>query len=118
MAQVIIKPFIAFKQGDTFVFDSWVCIANGAGSFQRYLTPTSEKKPAPATLTQASLEDLTENFSEVSLSHPIKEHEPESEYFSTSTHTWFDPRELAPEPSCDSNFLYQQLLFGFHNATR
>jgi hypothetical protein len=35
---VFTKPVAAFNRGDTFVFESWVCIADGAGSFQ-LLTP-------------------------------------------------------------------------------
>jgi hypothetical protein len=35
---VFTKPVAAFNRGDTFVFESWVCIADGAGSFQM-LTP-------------------------------------------------------------------------------
>jgi hypothetical protein len=43
MASILIKPTIAFNRGDTFVFDSWVCTADGAGSFQlsvRNVVPT------------------------------------------------------------------------------
>jgi hypothetical protein len=32
-ASVFIKPTVAFNRGDTFVFGSWVCTADGAGSF-------------------------------------------------------------------------------------
>jgi hypothetical protein len=39
-ASVFIKPIAAFNRGDTFVFGSWVCIADGAGSFQHRLTMT------------------------------------------------------------------------------
>jgi hypothetical protein len=44
-ASVFIKPITAFNRGETFVFGSWVCIADGAGSFQRRLTMT----PNPST---------------------------------------------------------------------
>jgi hypothetical protein len=30
---IVIKPTAAFNRGGTFVFDSWVCTANGARSF-------------------------------------------------------------------------------------
>jgi hypothetical protein len=30
---IFIKPTVAFNRGDTFVFGSWVCTADGAGSF-------------------------------------------------------------------------------------
>jgi hypothetical protein len=39
-ASVLIKPVAAFNRGDTFIFGSWVCTADGAGSFQRRLTMT------------------------------------------------------------------------------
>jgi hypothetical protein len=32
-ASIFIKPTIAFNYGDTFVFGSWVCTPDGAGSF-------------------------------------------------------------------------------------
>ena len=86
-APIILQTNVIFSQGDTFVFGSWVCIANGAGSFLRYLTPTPEPKPAPTVLRQALIDDLAENFDEISLSDPIRELELESEYNSTSTHT-------------------------------
>jgi hypothetical protein len=35
---IVIKPTVVFNRGDTFVFGSWVCTADGAGSFQRRLT--------------------------------------------------------------------------------
>jgi hypothetical protein len=38
MASIFIKPTVAFNHGDTFVFSSWVCTADGTGSFQRRLT--------------------------------------------------------------------------------
>jgi hypothetical protein len=37
-ASIFIKPTAAFNRGDTFVFSSWVCTADGTGSFQRLLT--------------------------------------------------------------------------------
>jgi hypothetical protein len=37
-ASIFIKPTVAFNHGDTFIFDSWVCTADGTGSFQRRLT--------------------------------------------------------------------------------
>ena len=111
MAQITIKPTVTFKQGDTFIFGSWVCIVNGAGSFQRYLTLTLELKPAPMTLPQAPMDDLAKDFSEISLSDPIRELELESEYNSTSTHLWTEPCELAPKPLFGLNF-----PFGLHNT--
>jgi hypothetical protein len=34
---IFIKLTIAFNRGDTFVFGSWVCTADGTESFQRHL---------------------------------------------------------------------------------
>jgi hypothetical protein len=42
---IIIKPIAALFRGDTFVFGSWVCTTDGAGSFQRYLTMTQTWRP-------------------------------------------------------------------------
>jgi hypothetical protein len=32
-ASIFIKPTVAFNRGDTFVFGSWVCIADSTVSF-------------------------------------------------------------------------------------
>jgi hypothetical protein len=32
-ATIFIKATVAFNRGDTFVFSSWVCTADSAGSF-------------------------------------------------------------------------------------
>jgi hypothetical protein len=37
-ASIFIKPTVAFNRSDTFVFGSWVCTADGAGSFQQPLS--------------------------------------------------------------------------------
>jgi hypothetical protein len=43
-ASITIKPTTAFNRGENFVFGSWVCTADGAGSFQRYLTMTQTQR--------------------------------------------------------------------------
>jgi hypothetical protein len=43
-ASILIKPIVAFNRGDTFVFGSWVCTADGTGSFQCRLTMTPNSK--------------------------------------------------------------------------
>jgi hypothetical protein len=48
-ASIFIKPTVAFNRGDTFVFGSWVCTADGAGSFQRHLTMTPNLKTGLVT---------------------------------------------------------------------
>jgi hypothetical protein len=49
-ASIFIKPIVAFNRGDTFVFGSWVCTADGARSFQRCLTMTPNPKIGLVTL--------------------------------------------------------------------
>ena len=71
-ALIIIKPNVAFSQGDTFVFSSWVCIANGTGSFQRHLTLTPDPETGFVTLPEASMDQLAEDFGEISLSDLIR----------------------------------------------
>ena len=116
MALVIIKPNVAFSRGDTFVFGSWVYIANGAGSFQRYLTLTPDPKSGFVTLPEASTDQLAENFGEISLSDPIRELKPKFESNPTPPRTWSEPRELAPEPALGSEFYAPTLPFGLRNA--
>jgi hypothetical protein len=57
-ASIFIKPTVAFNRGDTFVFGSWVCIADGAGSFQRRLTMTPNLRTGLVTLPEVITEDL------------------------------------------------------------
>jgi hypothetical protein len=52
MASILIKPTVAFNHDDTFVFDSWVCTADGAGSFQRHLTMMPNPKTGLVTLPE------------------------------------------------------------------
>jgi hypothetical protein len=33
MASIFIQPTVGFNRGDTFIFGSWICTADGAGSF-------------------------------------------------------------------------------------
>jgi hypothetical protein len=44
---IFTKPTPAFNRGDIFVFGSWVCTVDGAGSFQRRLTMTPDLKTGP-----------------------------------------------------------------------
>jgi hypothetical protein len=49
---VFIKPTTAVNHGDTFVFSSWVCTTDGAGSFQHCLTMTPNPKTRLVTLPE------------------------------------------------------------------
>jgi hypothetical protein len=66
-ASIFIKPTVAFNRGDTFVFGSWVCTADGAGSFQRQLTMTPNLKTGLVTPPEVVTGDLTGKFGEISL---------------------------------------------------
>jgi hypothetical protein len=52
-ASISIKPIIAFNRGDTLVFGSWVCTADGTRSFQRRLTMTPNPSTGLVTLPEA-----------------------------------------------------------------
>jgi hypothetical protein len=64
---VFIKPIVAFNCGDTFVFWSWVCTADGAGSFQLRLTMTPNPSTRLVTLPEVVTGELAGKFGEISL---------------------------------------------------
>jgi hypothetical protein len=66
-ASIFIKPTVAFNRGDTFVFDSWVCTADGAGSFQRRFTMAPNPKTGLVALPEVVTGDLAGKFSKISL---------------------------------------------------
>jgi hypothetical protein len=61
-ASIFIKPTVTFNHGDTFVFGSWVCTADGAGSFQRRLTMTPNPRTGLVTLPEVITGNLAGNF--------------------------------------------------------
>jgi hypothetical protein len=58
-ASVFIKPTVTFNRDDTFVFRSWVCTADGTGSFQCRLTMTPNPKTGLVTLPEVITGNLT-----------------------------------------------------------
>jgi hypothetical protein len=66
-ALIFIKPTVAINRGDTFIFSSWVCTADGVGSFQRRLSMTPNPKTGLVTLPEVVTGDLTGRFGEISL---------------------------------------------------
>jgi hypothetical protein len=60
-----IKPTVAFNCGDTFVFGSWVCTADGAGSFQRRLTMPPNLETGLVTLLEVVTGNLAGKFGEI-----------------------------------------------------
>jgi hypothetical protein len=67
MASIFIKPIIAFNRGDTFIFGSCVCTADGAGSFQLCLTMTPNPNTGNVTLPEVVTGELAGKFSEILL---------------------------------------------------
>jgi hypothetical protein len=87
-ASIFIKPTVAFNRGDTFVFGSWVCTADGVGSFQRRLTMTPNLRTVLVTLPEVITGDLAGKFGEISLYKQHADFEPGFISNSTSTSPW------------------------------
>jgi hypothetical protein len=79
-ATIYIKPTVAFNRSDTFVFGSWVCIADGAGSFQRRLTMPPNPKTGLVTLPEVVTGDLAGKLGKISLYNQHADFELGSDY--------------------------------------
>jgi hypothetical protein len=99
-ASILVKPIAAFNRGDTFVFGSWVCTADGAGSFQCHLTMTPNPSTGPVTLPEVVTCKLAGKFGEISLYNQHADFELGSDSNSNSTSPWAIACEPAIEPSC------------------
>jgi hypothetical protein len=117
-ASIFIKPTVTFNRGDTFVFGSWVCTADGARSFQRRLTMTPNPKAGLVTLPEAITGDLTEKFGEISLYNQHADFEFGSASNSNSTSLWAIVCEPATQPSCADSPLHEHFPYGLCNASR
>jgi hypothetical protein len=117
-ASIIIKPTAALNRGDTFVFGSWVCITNSAGSFQRHLTMTPNSKSGFVMLPEVVMGTLAEKFSEISLYNQHADFEYGSASNSNSTSPWVIACEPAPEPSCEMIPLHEHFPYGLCNSSR
>jgi hypothetical protein len=117
-ASVFIKPIVAFNRIDMFVFGSWVCTADGAGSFQRRLTMTTNPSSGLVTLPEAVTGELTGKFSEISLYNQHADFELGSASNSNSTSPWAIACEPAIEPSCVDSPLHKHFPYGLCNASK
>jgi hypothetical protein len=117
-ASIFIKTTVAFNHGDTFVFESWVCTADGAGCFQRRLTMTPNPRTGLVTLPEVITGDLARKFGEISLYKQHTNFESGSTSNSNSTSPWVTTCESATEPSCVDTPLYEHFPFGLCNASR
>jgi hypothetical protein len=98
-ASIFIKPTVAFKRRDTFVFGSWVCTADGTGSFQRRLTMPPNPETGLVTLPEAVTGELAGKFGEISLFNQHADFELGSASNSNSTSPWAIVCEPATQPS-------------------
>jgi hypothetical protein len=67
-------PSPVLPEGTTFVFGSWVCIANGAGGFRRHIVDDTFK---PKTLA-SRLDDFVDSLDELPFFDSARETEAES----------------------------------------
>jgi hypothetical protein len=98
-APVYIKPTVAFNCGYTFVFDAWVCTADGAGSFQRRLTMPPNPETGFVTLPEVVTGELAGKFGEILLFDQHADFELGSASNSNSTSLWAIICEPATQPS-------------------
>jgi hypothetical protein len=117
-ASIFIKPIVAFNRGDTFVFGSWVCTADGAGSIQRRLTMPPNPKTGLVALSEVVTGDLTGKFGEISLYNQHADFELGSDSNSNSTSPWAIACEPAIEPSCADSPLHEHFPYGLCIASK
>jgi hypothetical protein len=117
-ASIFIKPTVAFNRGDTFVFGSWICTADGTRSFQRRLTMTPNPRIGLVTLPEVITGDLARKFGEISLYNQHADFESGSASNSNPTSPWVTTCESTTEPSCVDAPLHEHFPFGLCNASR
>jgi hypothetical protein len=117
-ASVFIKLIAAFNRGDTFVFGSWVCTADGVGSFQRRLSMTPNPSTGLVTLPEVVTGELTRKFGEISLYNQHTDFELGSDSNSNLTSLWAIACEPATEPSCADSPLHEHFPYGLCNASK
>jgi hypothetical protein len=71
------------SQGTTFVFGSWVCVADGAGSFHRFLVDMKLKTPAVGS--HSDLDKFVDNLDDLSIYGSAMKTEEESAFGATSS---------------------------------
>jgi hypothetical protein len=111
-ASVFIKPVAAFNRGDTFIFGSWVCTADGAGSFQRRLTMTPNPSTGLVTLPEVVTGELAGKFGEISLYNQHADFKLGSDSNLNSTSSWAIACEPTIEPSCADSPLHEHFPYG------
>jgi hypothetical protein len=76
---------VMLDEGMTFIFGSWICVANDLGGFNSHLA--NSKEPEATSSTQSSnLDDFIDNLDEVLLPNLAQQIEKVSIFHTTSTH--------------------------------
>jgi hypothetical protein len=117
-ASIFIKPTVTFNRGDTFVFGSWVCTADGAGSFQRRLTMSPNPETGLMTLPEVVTGNLAGKFGEISLYNQHADFELGSNSNSNSTPPWPIVYKSATQPSRAASPPSERFTRGPRNASR
>jgi hypothetical protein len=117
-ASVFIKPIVTFNRGDTFVFGSWLCTVDGAGSFQRRITMTPNRSTGLMTLPEVVTGELAGKLGEISLYNQHADFELGSDSNSNSTSPWAITCEPAIEPSCADSPLHEHFPYGLCIASK
>jgi hypothetical protein len=117
-ASIFIKPTVAFNRGDTFIFGSWVCTADGGGSFQHRLTMPPDPKTGLVMLPEVFTGNLAGTFGEITLYNQHADFELGSASNSNSTSPWAIACEPAIEPSCADSPLHEHFPYDLCNASR
>jgi hypothetical protein len=117
-ASIFIKPTVAFNRGDTFVFGSWVCTTDGAGSFQHHLTMPPNPDTGLVTLPKVVKGNLAGKFSEISLYNQHADFELGPDSNSNSTSPWDIVCESATQPSRAASPLRERFTRGPRNVSR
>jgi hypothetical protein len=115
-ASIFIKPTVAFNHGDTFIFGSWLCTADSAGSFQRRLTMKPNPMTGLVTLPVVITGNLTEKYGEISLYNQHADFESGSSN-SNSTSQWVITCESATGPSCVDAPLHEHFPYVLYNTS-
>jgi hypothetical protein len=116
-ASISIKPTVAFNRGETFIFASWVCTADSAGSFQHRLTMAPNPSTGLVTLPEVITGDLAGKFGEISLYNQHADFESGSASSSNLTSPWAIACEPATEPSCADIPLHEYFPYGLWTPT-
>jgi hypothetical protein len=72
------------EEGTTFIFSSWVCVADGADDFHRHLVDNA-KLEAPAATQCSDLDESVDNLGEMLLPDLARDLEEQSVFNATST---------------------------------